>query len=112
MQKYNFTTATLGNGLNYFRLKQIDNDGRFEYSAIINIKINCGNSISIFPNPAKDKVYVNGTNSSFHLKIINAVGATIVNSKNYTSKGIDISNLAKGLYILSVDDKVFKVVKN
>jgi len=42
-------------GLNYYRLKQMDFDGTFEYSKTIGVEVmRIGSGIRIFPNPAKD----------------------------------------------------------
>lgn len=44
----------------YYRLKQVDYDGRIEYSDTKSVRLNCGNStyINVFPNPASDYVKV------------------------------------------------------
>jgi hypothetical protein len=43
-------------GTLYYRLKQVDNDGNFTYSSVINITVKGeGGSISIYPNPVKDR---------------------------------------------------------
>ena len=50
---YSFT-ATQPNGTAYYRLKMIDIDGQFKYSAIQPVRTNCldkNNYIKIFPNP-------------------------------------------------------------
>jgi hypothetical protein len=45
------------NGKNYYRLSIIDNDGKQKYSNIIDIEV--GNAqFSVFPNPAKDRLFV------------------------------------------------------
>ncbi len=59
----------------------------------------------IFPNPAKDKVYIElpKSSQSCHLSILNASGQTQVQHKNYCLQELDISALAAGLYILKIE---------
>ncbi|GLU50829.1 T9SS type A sorting domain-containing protein [Dyadobacter frigoris] len=49
---YEFTdTETQSDQTSYFRLKQIDLDGGFEYSRIIGIKANSADEAFVYPNP-------------------------------------------------------------
>lgn len=59
----------------------------------------------IFPNPAKDKVYIElpKSSQSCHLSILNASGQTQVQHKNYCLQELDISALVAGLYILKIE---------
>jgi hypothetical protein len=38
-------------GTNYYRLKQVDFDGQFEYSHIVSLKIKAEKGIQVYPNP-------------------------------------------------------------
>lgn len=53
---YAYVDENAGKGISYYRLKQVDNDGRFTFSAVINVTVkgDSGN-ISIYPNPVKDR---------------------------------------------------------
>lgn len=52
---YQFNTTNYVSGNNYYRIKQVDKDGRFSYSTIRMVKIQGGNllSIKIYPNPTR-----------------------------------------------------------
>lgn len=53
---YSYVDANTGKGTIYYRLKQVDNDGKFWYSTVINIALKGeSGSISIYPNPVKDR---------------------------------------------------------
>lgn len=56
-QFYTFSDPHPVYGLSYYRLKSVDNDGSFEYSPIISVKISRGDAISLQQNPIKN----NGT---------------------------------------------------
>jgi len=100
-------------GINFYRLKMVDVDGKFTYSNIVAVKINSDKKLQIFPNPAKEILFVeaNGNNKNATFEIIDAVGRKLkkiqilLNGK--TSFSVDISNLPKGIYnlILFKDQK-------
>ena len=51
-QAYNFVDAAPANGINYYRLKQVDFDGAFAYSDVVSIEIqNAKNDVVLLPNP-------------------------------------------------------------
>lgn len=53
---YVYVDADAGKGTIYYRLKQVDNDGNFTYSSVVNITVKGeSGSISIYPNPVKDR---------------------------------------------------------
>ena len=53
-----------GNSPTYFyRLKMVDNDGSFSYSLIIRISTKQNNLVSVYPNPAQDKITVSASDT-------------------------------------------------
>lgn len=46
-------------GLNFYRLKQVDFDGRFSYSKVLSVTVGKIGSISLSPSPAIDQLHVN-----------------------------------------------------
>ncbi|MEO6456088.1 MAG: T9SS type A sorting domain-containing protein, partial [Ginsengibacter sp.] len=91
-------------GINFYRLKMVDVEGKYTYSNIIAVKINRDNKLHIFPNPAKDILFVqaNGENENAIIKIVDAAGRKIKESRIFlnsnTSFSIDINTLAPGVY--------------
>ncbi|MBK8565547.1 MAG: T9SS type A sorting domain-containing protein [Saprospiraceae bacterium] len=56
-QSYNWTDERPLPGLNYYRLQQVDFDGKSEYSKIVSVEMkNGGSGIHFFPNPATGSV--------------------------------------------------------
>lgn len=90
-------------GTNYYRLKQMDFDGVLEYSHIVSVKYEVGEAktLSISPNPVQNQLAV--TNGTGQATIYNILGqpmsVLIIKDKVLT---IDVSDLAKGQYILSI----------
>lgn len=45
-------------GVNYYRLRQVDFDGTTDYSKVVAVTLDKGDLMSIFPNPAKDRINI------------------------------------------------------
>ncbi len=103
LQVYSFIDQNPVEGNNYYRLKQMDYDGKYEYSSVVAVEYstNTGSIPAIFPNPAKD-----------HLTLMNGKGmATIYNAlgqavKHFTIDSnqatIQLADLLNGQYYLQV----------
>lgn len=110
-QNYTFTDETPFNGINYYRLKQVDFDGQFEYSEIVNVNYELGirnYELKISPNPVLNEMTI--TNLSRVLgdgkgqaTIYNMLGQPvrefIINNEQLT---INTSDLPNGQYLLQI----------
>jgi hypothetical protein len=67
----------------------------------------------IFPNPSKDRIYVQGAaDKSTILEIITLGGSIVLRNTIYSNNEmIDISTLPQGIYLLRIGNQVSKVVK-
>jgi hypothetical protein len=52
---YDFTDYSPLSGKSYYRLKQVDYDGDYEYSKIVTIEINKVSSLNVVPNPTTER---------------------------------------------------------
>ncbi len=98
------------NGMNYYRLKQVDMNEKTTYTTIIPVSYLNGvvvsADISVFPNPAKDKLSINleSVVGNAQIKIFDLAGKNVLvapatgSSKNT----IDIGNLYNGIYLIEV----------
>ena len=95
---YHFLDTTTPSGIHYYRLKQIDLDGQFEFSSIIHVQ-GKNNAIKAYPNPTQGIVRIEGVLPD--VKVYNILGREV---KRETMKGqdLDLSDLPNGLYIISV----------
>ena len=82
------------------------------YSAVNEITAD-QTGLAIYPSPATDYINVkNAPQGEVHIVIFGLDGTTLVNKKlNSGMRQVDISDLAKGLYLLKVNNTTFKFVK-
>ncbi len=50
---------TNNTGKIFYRIKQVDNDGRYTLSSIVNISVKAGQVLQVWPNPASDQFNIN-----------------------------------------------------
>ncbi len=71
------------------------------------------NSFFVYPNPANDKIYIRKKCCSMasELNITDMQGRKLLSIKDYTEENsIDISNFAEGMYLISFDGQVQKII--
>lgn len=101
INEYEYTDRTPFSGINYYRLKQIDFDGAFEYSKVIEVNFSKERKLQFYPNPANDKIKIGGIEEG-EIVIMDHFGRTILQT-NYKGSELDISDLANGLYFVKVN---------
>ncbi|MDD2386760.1 MAG: T9SS type A sorting domain-containing protein, partial [Bacteroidales bacterium] len=100
----------------YYRLKQVDFDGKFEYSKIIVsncVPNNDDAEVIIYPNPCNDFLNISISNwdsESVKYEITNLTGQIIYSSKlviesSFAFEQIETSNLKPGMYYIIFYDK-------
>lgn len=112
IQSYQFIDSTPNEGLNYYRLKQVDVDGKSSYTKIKVARYESLNKVSIqaFPNPCTDYIKIvfdEVYNEDLaHVTIMGIQGKLIYNQmfalKTSTLSISLPSNQNTGLYILTV----------
>ena len=110
---YSFIDEHPMSGVNYYRLKQVDVDGKYDYTNIAEVRFDnitpSEASLSIYPNPASKtgNVFIRLTNSSDmirHITVTNAVGEVVYNTDTDNNMNYSLSDhrLPEGLYIITV----------
>lgn len=107
---YDVTDVAAGdlvsNGTIYYRLKQVDYDGKFSYSAVQTVFFSDESSIILYPNPTLGNLTVNYTAAAEYaitVRVIDILGAVAKEIKLQVSKGnqdlkLDLNELANGHY--------------
>lgn len=88
-------------GVSYYRLKQVDNDGKFTFSNVVSVEMNSADEISVYPNPSSGSFTIYGFNSPSQIKITNVLGEIIFETSLSNKKETISLNAAGGIYILT-----------
>jgi Secretion system C-terminal sorting domain len=103
--------------VSYYRLRQIDNDGKETLSKVIALRRDAINRVSISPNPTTDVITVE-TSARFQTAptlnpptfyVINLLGQIIL--RGPLNQSMDVSALSNGTYIVKVGEEQVKFVK-
>jgi hypothetical protein len=93
-------------GTSYYRLRQTDYDGAYEYSKTEVVTINESSSFRVWPNPATDhlKVQLDEVAGTSFLKIYNDEGRLVYEKEmdgSFSRLDIDLSGFDQGLYFIT-----------
>jgi hypothetical protein len=109
--QYSFIDKTPEKGLNYYQLKQNDNDGKFTFSQVVFVRnsFETVSTLTVYPNPAEQNLNINHASAlaGATLKVFSLDGKTIFEkgiTVNSTSTNLDVSNLSMGTYLLIFDN--------
>lgn len=114
-------------GVSFYRLKMIDIDGVFKYSAIIRVDMKAQKSISVYPNPVTGEIIMlqmYGQSKGEHIiNLYTIYGKKVMSSRIIHSGNDDIKTIYLnkkfpiGIYCLEISDpeknkKVLKILIN
>jgi hypothetical protein len=103
---YSYTDANILNGISYYRLRQTDFDGKFEYFDIVSINraSKTESNVDVYPNPNDGNFSVSrNSDETTPYSILDPSGRIVTNGTlNSFESNIDISNMPKGVYFLKV----------
>ncbi len=110
-QQYSFNDNTPSNGTNYYRIKQVDIDGKYSYSVVVNAKWNndASSGIKVLGNPVNNLLQVQlpaNNNQPQSLQLYNMTGS-LLNTWTITNNQLqsyNVSHLAAGIYLLKTAD--------
>jgi hypothetical protein len=92
-----------GGGL-YYRLKIVDNDGRFDYSKIIFLENKKGqNTIVIYPTIVEHTLIIHTFNQKIKTATIFNANGQIIQSFQNIENELNVQDLPKGVYFLALE---------
>lgn len=121
LKHYSYTDNANDSKNIYYRLKQTDYNGEFEYFEPISVSCDdIYSSLNLYPNPANDQVICSvyfSEETSVLIEISNYLGQKILNKTFVSEKGydnipIDISSFESGIYIVSVRSSNGKIMES
>ncbi|WP_052430169.1 T9SS type A sorting domain-containing protein [Sporocytophaga myxococcoides] len=100
INEYYFSDSEVNAEGYYYRIRQVDVNGMFMYSSVIQIKSNVLHW-EIYPNPNNGKFFVKFLSESFdHLEISDATGKVIMVFDSITPSEISIGGVESGIYFV------------
>lgn len=86
----------------YYRLKQVDKNGQFQYSKTVSVVKNNKNlKWIVYPNPAKTRLTIDGLDDIKNVRIYNLQGI-LVHTTN--QKFVSVLDFPSGVYILAIEN--------
>lgn len=107
-QQYSYTDRQPLSGMNYYRLKQVDFDGNFEYSKVVSVDFrHGGRPATLSPNPVGSELFLTlpaeATNGPLSATIYDLNGK-VWQQATLTGTSIPVSGLPSGLYFIKITD--------
>lgn len=116
---YIYQDKSATSGTTYYRLKQVDKDGKFEYSEVKFVKSPLSpekNNFRVYPNPTTDYVEIAGADAEgVIIALFNTAGKEL--PTKLVNGRLSMNNLNAGLYVLRISKngqvvQTTKLVKN
>lgn len=109
--RYDFDDMNPIKGVNFYRVKQVDRDGRMEYSTIIKVYFGTGiNELKLSPQPVSTKLNIQfgGNGNTAFIQVFDAGGRMVINEKRANSPIMELKtvSLPKGVYYIVVSDGI------
>jgi hypothetical protein len=111
---YSFVDESPLDGVNYYRLKQVDFDGTSSLSKIESVQHSLGSQIKVIQNPAENKLAIHSELENYTVSILNTVGQEVKKvSRLALTQSIDIQDLQSGIHYVMIksDGALLKSVK-
>ncbi len=117
--EYNFKDLTSNNGNVYYRLNQVDFDGKATLSNIVVLSFDNAKTITAYPNPVTNQLNINGLSGNEIVKVINLTGKQVntVHANGNQTLQVLFNKLPAGMYFVTIvkpngNTTNVKVVKN
>jgi hypothetical protein len=89
-------------GLAYYRLRQVDTDGKVSLSPVVTATWNGITKVELYPNPSNGTVYVKGIAGSVEYRVLNNQGQALLKGATTGNTGVDVKALPAGSYLLEI----------
>jgi len=105
INNYKFLHTNYQKGISYYRLKQVDTDGRSALSRVIAVDAANSRELKFFPNPVQSLLTMEVPDASVktvNVSVINTSGQQVLSRKGMASSNgtvsLDVSKLPTGIY--------------
>lgn len=111
---YEFQDQSPLPGINYYRLVQVDKNGRTSFSSVKEVEFDLATDnqtetwkVAYYPNPSRGMVHLSSNQvfTNLDLEIYDADGRIVMKKNNISSDGpLDLTRLSAGIYSLTLLD--------
>lgn len=101
LNTYDYMDENPYEGINYYRLKQIDFDGSFEFSSISTVDF-LNKIIAVVPNPASDQIRFSDDYRGAYV-VYNSLGEVVLSGQ--VTRAIQVDHLKSGVYFIRLDQR-------
>lgn len=103
---YLYIDANPLNNRSYYRLHQLDHDGKQTHSPIVTVLNVKEEQIIVYPNPTKDYIFFqdNGQGEFLDIQLYNSLGKLVLQSKITNKDRLDLIDFPPGMYYLVTFD--------
>ncbi|MEO8719511.1 MAG: T9SS type A sorting domain-containing protein [Ginsengibacter sp.] len=122
VRNYHVVDANPLSGINYYRLKQVDMNGDYQYSRIVNAKIDGQRTfVSVLANPFHNNLSINFVNANIQLvsaRLTDITGKQVASEQwsipngNSRKDFSNVNNLQQGVYILTIRNNLGEPLYN
>lgn len=117
---YSFFDLSPSPKISYYRLKQIDFNGKYEYSELVAVSANKQVEVSIYPNPTADNLFFDITGNDDEVITIcyidvigNSIKETIsISHGKNTYRTNEFSKLKMGIYFVQMVNENNEIIKS
>lgn len=115
IHRYSALDSKPASETNYYRLKQVDLDGKFVYTPILTVSYNSV-GVTFYPNPVRNRLYFTSEAPLERILIKDVLGK-IVMTINNPNKSIDLTSLNSGQYLIEFQQSaeqtaISRLIKN
>jgi len=100
---YQYTHRDPIEGMNYYRLKQVDLNGAYTYSNVQAVEFDVLR-LGMFPNPASNNITFGSKHAQqIYITMYDSMGAKVLETSSATNTELNINHLVKGMYTVLVE---------
>eukprot|EP00353_Schmidingerella_taraikaensis_P011691 CAMPEP_0185574494 /NCGR_PEP_ID=MMETSP0434-20130131/5958_1 /TAXON_ID=626734 ORGANISM="Favella taraikaensis, Strain Fe Narragansett Bay" /NCGR_SAMPLE_ID=MMETSP0434 /ASSEMBLY_ACC=CAM_ASM_000379 /LENGTH=403 /DNA_ID=CAMNT_0028191099 /DNA_START=142 /DNA_END=1353 /DNA_ORIENTATION=+ len=113
MNNYQVVHRDPSEGMNYYRLQQVDFDGQTSFSDVKSVRFEVAQAVTLIPNPSDGNFFVNLNPEIYEndvvIQLLDMQGAVVLEARKSielnNTISIDGSNLNSGVYLVNVSDR-------
>lgn len=99
-------------GVNYYRLRQVDKDGRYVHSSTLKVEVNKAFTVTLSPNPSQGLVTVKrSVDTKVLVQVVDIAGNRVYLKEHVGAQfTFDLSNQPSGFYLVRIGDELQQLV--